>query len=116
LSEDSIDDSLAARSAVSPEYAALFTDRLAGNAEDPNAVLFDAILIKKSERLPILRSAHAAGVPVIAVWLRTPLDVCVARNAARSINELCDEEGLRNVFAALEPRRWRRDSRRFRKF
>ena len=71
-------------------------------AEDPNAVLFDAILVRKSERLPILTSSRAAGLPVIAIWLKTPLDVCVARNAARSINELCDEEGLRNVFAALE--------------
>jgi len=72
-------------------------------AEDPNAILFDAIFVKKSERLPILKSARGAGVPVIAVWLKTPLDVCVARNAVRSVNELCDEEGLGNVFAALEP-------------
>jgi len=72
-------------------------------AEDPHAVVFDAILVKKSERLPILTSARAAGVPVVAVWLKTPLEVCVMRNAARSINELCGEDALRNVFAALEP-------------
>jgi hypothetical protein len=72
-------------------------------AEDPNAVLFDAILVKKAERLPVLQSARSAGVPVVAVWLKTSLDACVTRNAARSQNEICDEEGLRNVFAALEP-------------
>src|SRR6185369_9847008 len=32
-------------------------------AEDPNAILFDAIFVKKSERLPILKSARGAGVP-----------------------------------------------------
>ena len=46
-------------------------------AEDPNAILFDAILVKKSERLPILTSARAAGVPVIAVWLEdVPRRLC----------------------------------------
>jgi len=65
--------------------------------------LFDHILVKKSERLPILRSAEAAGVPVVAVWFKTTLDECLARNAARSIKELVDEQALRNVFAAVEP-------------
>ena len=72
-------------------------------AQDPNAVLFDWILVKKSERQPIVAAAREAGVPVVAVWLKTPLDVCVARNAARPVNELCDEEAVRNVFAAVEP-------------
>jgi len=72
-------------------------------AEDPDAVVFDFILVKRSERQPILAAAREAGVPAVAVWLKTPLDVCLARNALRSVNELCDEEGLRNVFEALEP-------------
>jgi len=72
-------------------------------AQDPNAILFDTILVKKSERRPILAAAREAGVPVVAIWLKTPLDACVARNAARPVNELCDEEAVRNVFAALEP-------------
>src|SRR5262245_11123444 len=88
---------------IGPQASGKTTWARAKAAEDPNAVLFDAILVKKSERLPILTSARAANVPVVAVWLKTPLDVCVARNAARSISELCNEDGLRNVFAALEP-------------
>lgn len=69
---------------------------------EPNCVIFDAILVKRSEREPILRQARAAGVPAAAVWFRTPLEDCLARNVARPADEVADEQGFRNVFAALE--------------
>jgi len=72
-------------------------------AREPHAVIFDAILVKKSERAPIVAAARRHGVRATAVWMRTPLDACVARNAARPADEVADEGGLRNVFAALEP-------------
>ena len=53
--------------------------------------------------MPILTAAARHNVPTVAVWLQTPLDVCVERNSRRSVNELVLERGLRNVFAALEP-------------
>lgn len=71
--------------------------------EDPDAIIFDAILVKRVERQPILLAAEKRRVPVAAVWLQTPLQVCVERNAARPLTELVNEQGLRNVFAALEP-------------
>jgi predicted kinase len=71
--------------------------------QDPRAVVFDAILVKRSERAPILVEAKRQGVQAIAVWFQTPLAECLARNAARPIDEIVDEQGLRNVFAALEP-------------
>jgi predicted kinase len=58
---------------------------------------------KCTERAPILAVAQRYGVPAVAVWLRTPLDECLARNAARPPDEVANERGLRNVFAALEP-------------
>jgi predicted kinase len=70
---------------------------------EPDAVFFDAILVKRSERAPILAEARRQGVPAIAVWFQTPLAACVARNARRPADEVADEGGLRNVFAALEP-------------
>lgn len=71
--------------------------------EEPGAVFFDAILVKRAERAPILAAARRFGVPATAVWLQTPLDICLRRNAARPPDEVANERGLRNVFAALEP-------------
>lgn len=70
--------------------------------EDPQAIVFDAILVRRIERAPILEAAAARSVPVVAVWFKTPLETCLARNAARPADEFADESGLRNVFAALE--------------
>jgi hypothetical protein len=70
---------------------------------EPECVIFDAILVKRSERAPILVEARSNRVPAIAVWFRTSLQSCIARNAARPADEVASEEGLRNVFAALEP-------------
>ena len=71
--------------------------------EEPDCVLFDAILVKRSERAPILAAARKRGVPAVAVWLQTPLDVCLRRNAARPADEVAGERGLRNVYGAVEP-------------
>lgn len=42
-------------------------------------------------------------MPAVALSCRTPLADCQARNAARPGDEVADEKGLRNVFAALQP-------------
>jgi predicted kinase len=39
----------------------------------------------------------------VAVWFDTALDVCIARNAARPVDERVPEQAIRNVHAALEP-------------
>ena len=70
---------------------------------EPAAVVFDAILVKRSERAPILAVAKDCGVAAVAVWFRTPLPVCIARNAARPADQVANERGLCNVFSALEP-------------
>ena len=70
---------------------------------DPQAIIFDAILVKKSEREPLIRSASAYPISIIAVWFRTPLETCLARNAARPEDEVVPERGVRNVHAAVEP-------------
>ena len=69
----------------------------------PEAIIFDALLIKYRERMPILAAAEARGINTIAVWFKAPLAVCLKRNAARSVDEAVPEQAVRNVFAALEP-------------
>lgn len=72
-------------------------------AKNPTAIIFDAILVKRRERIPILAAAQACQVKTIAVWFPTPLDKCLARNAARPSDEIVPEEAVRRVFAAIEP-------------
>lgn len=72
-------------------------------AAEPDAIVFDAILVQRFERAPLLAAAARRGVPAVAVWCRAPLALCIARNAARPADEIADEQGLRNVFAALQP-------------
>lgn len=70
---------------------------------DAQAIVFDAIVVKESEREPILRAASAHQISRIAVWFRTPLATCLARNAARPNDEVVPERAVRNVHAAVEP-------------
>ena len=72
--------------------------------DDDGVIVFDAILVERSEREPIVRAAAAHGISKrIAVWFRTPLELCLARNAARPQDEVVPEPGIRNVHAAVEP-------------
>ena len=68
----------------------------------PHDLIFDAILVKKSERQPILQHINLAKVPCIAVWFQTPLDMCLARNAQRPLDEQVHQQALHNVYHALE--------------
>ncbi len=70
---------------------------------DARAIVFDAILVKRSEREPLLRAASVYPISRIAVWFRTPLETCLARNAARPTDEVVPERAVRNVHAAVEP-------------
>jgi predicted kinase len=71
-------------------------------AENPSTILFDAILVKRDERAPILRAVKEQSGTAVAVWFDTPLDICIARNAARPVDERMPEQAIRNVYAALE--------------
>jgi predicted kinase len=71
--------------------------------QNPRAIIFDAILVKNRERTPILAAAEARGVKAVAVWFRTPLEACLERNAAREADEVVPDQGVKNVFAAIEP-------------
>lgn len=69
----------------------------------PDDIVFDAILVQRFEREPIIRRATARGLKLVAVYFQTPLDQCLKRNALRPADEIASERGLRNVFAAVQP-------------
>ena len=52
---------------------------------DTSIVYFDATLTRRMDRAPLLQAALRAERPVDAVWHDTPVAVCRARNALRSL-------------------------------
>ncbi|NEK58697.1 ATP-binding protein [Geodermatophilus sabuli] len=56
-----------------------------------------------ADRAPLVAAARAAGVPVRAVWLDTPLAVCVIRNDARAGRLRVPPAGLYGTAARFVP-------------
>ncbi|GAB3202175.1 hypothetical protein GCM10027261_39040 [Geodermatophilus arenarius] len=56
---------------------------VAGLLAAGRSVVVDNTSPSPEERAPLVAAARAAGVPVRAVWVDTPLEECLARNAAR---------------------------------
>ena len=69
---------------------------------EPNNIVFDAILVQKMERASIIKIANQHNIECIAVMFRTHLSVCLERNSKRPPDTKVDEQALKNVFAALE--------------
>jgi predicted kinase len=55
------------------------------------------------ERAPLVAAARAAGVPVRAVWVDTPLSTCLARNDAREGRARVPLVGVHATRARLVP-------------
>lgn len=70
---------------------------------EPSAVIFDAILVQRCEREPLIQVAKEYEVDVIATWFTTSLEDCLARNQLRPDDEIVPENAIRNVFKALQP-------------
>lgn len=87
---------------VGPQGAGKSTWAQEYAAQHPTAIIFDAILVKRTERAPILQAVSTQSGEAVAVWFQTPLDACIARNASRAVDERVPEQAIRNVHAALE--------------
>lgn len=68
----------------------------------PNSIIFDAILVKETERAPILKLAKQYNKTCIAVYFQTPLATCLQRNKQRPLDEIVNEQALINVYSAIE--------------
>ena len=66
-------------------------------------IVFDAALPGIRHRQPILELARRYGADVIAVWIDTPIDVALARNALRAADQRVPEESILNVAAMFQP-------------
>jgi predicted kinase len=56
-----------------------------------------------AERAPLLAAARAAGVPARAVWLDTPVELCLERNEARTGRARVPLVGVHATRARLTP-------------
>lgn len=88
---------------VGPQGSGKSTWARSRSAQHSPDIYFDAILVKRSERARVLEIVRPFGISAVAVWFQTSLPNCLARNALRPNDEVVSEQGIRNVFAALEP-------------
>jgi predicted kinase len=67
------------------------------------AVVVDNTDPAPADRAPLVAAARLAGVPVRAVWLDTPTDVCIVRNDARQGRARVPIQGVLSTRARLVP-------------
>ena len=68
----------------------------------PSAVVLDAALPAERHRARALSLAKRSGVRAVGVWVKTSLELALARNTARPADEVVPEEAIRSVFGLLE--------------
>ena len=76
---------------------------VAGLLADGLSVVVDNTNPSPVERAPLVELARAAGVPVRAVFVDTPFEVCRQRNEARSGRARVPDVGLFSTAARLVP-------------
>lgn len=67
------------------------------------AIVFDAALPARSDREQLLCIAAGYGVPVIAIYMKVPLELALLRNARRSSDKRVPEDALKSLHSVLEP-------------
>ena len=65
-------------------------------------IFFDAALPRAVHRLPIITIARSTGASVRAVWVNTPLEEALRRNAMRRDDERVPEASIRSVAQQFE--------------
>ena len=73
---------------------------LSSNME-PGVLYFDATFDLPWKREPFINEALAAKLEVEIVWIDTPLEICIGRNASRSSDRQVPEEVLREMFVKI---------------
>ncbi|MGY2066589.1 AAA family ATPase [Blastococcus sp. SYSU DS0619] len=76
---------------------------VAGLLAEGRSVVVDNTNPSPAERAPLVALAREAGVPVRAVWIDTPLEVCLDRNAAREGRAQVPLAGLLGTRARFVP-------------
>lgn len=67
----------------------------------PGRLYVDATFCVPEYRAPFIQIAHEAGKPVVALWVDTPFEVCLARNAEHPPDRQVPEELYDGWWASL---------------
>jgi predicted kinase len=67
------------------------------------SVVVDNTNASAVERAPLVAAARTAGVPARAVWVDTPIALCLERNSARDGRTRVPEQGFFATLARLQP-------------
>ena len=70
-------------------------------ADRENVVVLDSTFVEPERRWQILQMAKQYNVPVMAVWMDTEWDVCVARNAERPEDRRVPVEVMQGMYQRL---------------
>lgn len=73
-----------------------------GERFGPGSIFFDGPLPSAAKRARALNLAKQYGVNAVAVWINTPLDVAMARNATRNGLAVIKTEAIQHVHGELE--------------
>ncbi|SDE98801.1 AAA domain-containing protein [Blastococcus aurantiacus] len=76
---------------------------VAGLLAAGRSVVVDNTNPSAAERAPLVAAARVAGVPVRAVWVDTPLEICLARNAVRPAERRVPLVGVHAALGRFEP-------------
>jgi predicted kinase len=68
-----------------------------------DSVVVDNTNPAPEDRAPLIAAARNAGVPVRAVWMNTPAEICLARNDAREGRARVPLQGLGATRARFAP-------------
>jgi predicted kinase len=69
--------------------------------QDPEVLYVDNTFATKDARQAYIALAQRAGKPIKLVWLQTPMEVCLARNALRTPDRQVPQEAYEKMQAAL---------------
>lgn len=69
----------------------------------PGLILVDDIMYLRSMRREVYVVAREKNIPIIVVWINTPLEVALQRNSQRVGMQHIDEETIIKIHNSLEP-------------
>jgi len=73
----------------------------ASENDRPDIIVFDGTFVDATRRARVTGAARASGVPVIAVWLDTNFEICVARNQRRPEDRRVPVESMNMMLRRL---------------
>ncbi|MES2436507.1 MAG: AAA family ATPase [Patescibacteria group bacterium] len=70
--------------------------------DSESTIIFDGVFVNPKERERAITIAHSTGLPIEGVWLNTPLEICLERNAQRTDDRKVREDHVTMMYENLQ--------------